>query len=147
MRLSPFTSLQRLSCLGYHALLQNGNRSAKASSVSASFAGRTGFPPTLAIVSSNSAFILIREFFIPGCIGALKLTPIQPQFFYLTACYTPHRVSPLDKPWDDRLLVSPAFLDIFTYRLLKAAFNVHPYGRTIFSLILGLPEQSALISA
>ena len=42
---------------------------------------------------------------------------------------------------------SPAFPDIFAYRLLKADFNVHPYGRTIFSLILGLPEQSALISA
>lgn len=42
---------------------------------------------------------------------------------------------------------SPSFLDIFTYRLLKAVFHTHPYGRTIFSLILGSPAHSALTSA
>lgn len=43
--------------------------------------------------------------------------------------------------------VSPSFLDIFTYRLLKADFDIHPYGRTIFSRIAGLPAASALTSA
>jgi len=43
--------------------------------------------------------------------------------------------------------LSPSFLDIFTYRLLKAVFNTHPYGRTIFSLMWGLPAHSALVSA
>ena len=32
--------------------------------------------------------------------------------------------------------MSPSFLDIFTYRLLKAVFNTHPYGRTILSLAI-----------
>lgn len=45
------------------------------------------------------------------------------------------------------LLLSPSFLDIFTYRLLKADFDIHPYGRTIFSFIRGSPAHSALISA
>ena len=40
------------------------------------------------------------------------------------------------------LLLSPSFLDIFTYRLLKADFDIHPYGRTIFSLMWGLPVAS-----
>ena len=53
-----------------------------------------------------------------------------------------------DKLWNDRLFsFSPSFLDIFTYRLLKAVFNTHPYGRTIFSFIRGSPAHSALISA
>ena len=33
------------------------------------------------------------------------------------------------------LLLSPSFLDIFTYRLLKADFDIHPYGRTFFSFV------------
>lgn len=39
---------------------------------------------------------------------------------------------------------SPSFLDIFTYRLLKAVFHTHPYGRTILSEHYGLQPSRAV---
>ena len=83
--------------------------------------------------SSSFAFILIRGFSSPypttvrnlrRCISVLRQRHATlPREFPLT-----------DKSWDDRLLFSPAFLDIFVHRLLKADFGICPYGRTIVSL-------------
>ena len=107
----------------------------------------------------QSSFHPHTQIFIPMSIGSLDAvyTAAHPSF-RITTCYTPilpdnnmlH--SPLGFPIRIScgmigLLLSPSFLDIFTYRLLKADFDIHPYGRTIFSLILGSPAHSALISA
>lgn len=134
MRRSLFTSVQRLPCLGYRTPAQNGNTGAKASSITVSFAGRTGFPPALTIVLSSLAFILIHRF------SSLTAVTFRNPGYYrptvVTACYTPRRVSPLWISCGMIGVFSPAFLDIFTCRLLKAVFNTHPYRRTSFSFMV-----------
>ena len=97
----------------------------------------------------QSSFHPHTQIFIPMSIGSLDAvyTAAHPSF-RITTCYTPHWVSPIRISCGMiGLLLSPSFLDIFTYRLLKADFDIHPYGRTIFSLMRGSPAHSALISA
>ena len=78
--------------------------------------------------SGSLAFILIREFSspCPATLRNLCLPDICPP---ATTCYTPRPVSLSD----DRLYISPSFLDILVYRLLKAGFGIHPHGRTMVS--------------
>ena len=109
-------------------------------------------PPNSDYRSGNSAFILIHEVFTPGNCTQFEATLRIAPLICLCAYKRQHATLPIGFPLRISCGVigvfsSPTFLDIFAYRLLKAGFNVHPYGRTIFSLIFGLPEQSALISA
>ena len=68
----------------------------------------------------------------------------QSSFHPRTQIFIPMSIGSLDAVYT---AAHPSFLDIFTYRLLKADFDIHPYGRTIFSLMRGSPAHSALISA
>ena len=150
MRLSPFTPVLWLLCFGYHLPVQNGRTGNEATYVTVPFVCRADDPRlwlSYQAIQLSSSYADFHSH-VQRALGDFiyRCTPagvIRQQHAAL-----PIRFPHPDKLWNDRLFsFSPSFLDIFAYRLLKAVFNTHPYGRTIFSLMCGFPVASAFISA
>ena len=150
MRLSPFTPVLRLLCFGYHLPVQNGRTGNEATYVTVPFVCRADDPRlwlSYQAIQLSSSYADFHSH-VQRALGDFiyRCTPagvIRQQHAALPIGF-PHP----DKLWHDRLFsFSPSFLDIFAYRLLKAVFNTHPYGRTIFSLKRSSPVASILTSA